>query len=145
MALHKRALNQNGTPSDAHYLRDLPAGSTQTALGENLRASVVDSTAAKLVASPNRPHGAAIAADSLITDQLRPVSSKQEPTFPNTRQRTATSGRIGRKLIAAYRPPRQLSGAKRATVSGDRRADHGTSNSTPSRPCALAFLLGRSN
>jgi hypothetical protein len=86
MALHRKSGVKNPPVEQPHYARDLN-GAHRTPLAANLGASVIDPVADKIVASPNRPRGGAISADSAIKDQLRDVSSKPYPTTPGCRSR----------------------------------------------------------
>lgn len=87
MALHRKSGVKNPAPEKASYVRDLPPGAPHQPLSQNLRASVIDPTAVKIAAHAHL-RGGDIAADALITDQLRPMSSKQEcPTTFSMRNR----------------------------------------------------------
>jgi hypothetical protein len=86
MALHRKSGVKNPTPESAHYARDLPAGHPHTVLAANLRASVIDPTAAKIAAHA-RTKVDRTAADGSIADQLRTVSDKPYPTAFGCRDR----------------------------------------------------------
>jgi hypothetical protein len=87
MALHRKSGVKNPAPEQAHYARDLPAvGGPHTALAKNLRASVIDPTAAK-IAGHARTKVDRTAADGSIADQLRTVSDKPYPTAFGCRDR----------------------------------------------------------
>jgi hypothetical protein len=111
MALHQRNPNAFYTkPEKASYARDLPLNATHTELAGTLRQSVVDPVSSEIIAHPNRPRGGAIAADSQIGHQLRPISSAPlTPSygmkFPNAK--AGSYGTLPAKATSAVVPVRK--------------------------------------
>ena len=92
MALHKEPTARNNpTPADAHYARDLsPPGSPQTALGANLRASVVDPVHDKIMGH-SFVRGGPKVADENIDGQTRDVPDDLGPVVYGAKRQTTPS------------------------------------------------------